>query len=57
MAKKKAEKTLRLEFNEEAWDALYGFESEPIDYEKSRRIAVRVVSQFGEESTRVLTME
>jgi len=57
LAKKKAERTLRLEFNEEIWDTLYGFKSEPIPYEKGKQIAVRVVSQFGEESTKVLTME
>ena len=57
MAKKKAERTLRLQINEEVWDTLYGFESEPIKYEKGKRIAVRVVSQFGEEATKVLTME
>lgn len=57
MAKKKAERTLRLQINEEVWDTLYGFESEPITYEKGKKIAVRVVSQFGEEATKVLTME
>jgi adenine-specific DNA-methyltransferase len=57
LAKKKAERTLRLEFNEEIWDTLYDFKSEPIPYEKGKKIAVRVVSQFGEESTKVLTME
>ena len=57
LAKKKAERTLRLEFNDEIWDTLYDFKSEPIDYEKGKQIAVRVVSQFGEESTKVLIME
>ena len=57
LAKKKAERTLRLEFNDEIWDTLYDFKSEPIDYEKGKKIAVRVVSQFGEESTKVLTMK
>ena len=57
LAKKKAERTLRLEFNDEIWDTLYDFRSEPIDYEKGKKIAVRVVSQFGEESTKVLTMD
>ena len=57
MAKKKAEKTLRLVFNEEVWDTLYTFKSEPIPYEKGKKIAVRVVSQFGEESTKVLEMQ
>ncbi len=56
LAKKKAERTLRLEFNEEIWDTLYDFRSEPIPYEKGKKIAVRVVSQFGEESTKVLEM-
>lgn len=56
MAKKKAERTLRLEFNEEVWDTLYGFKSESIPYEKGKKIAVRVVSQFGEESTKILEM-
>lgn len=56
MAKKKAERTLRLEFNEEVWDTLYGFQSESIPYEKGKKIAVRVVSQFGEESTKILEM-
>lgn len=56
LAKKKAERTLRLEFNEEIWDTLYDFKSEPIPYEKSRKVAVRVISQFGEESTKVLEM-
>ena len=57
LAKQKAERTLRLEFNEEIWDTLYDYRSEPIPYEKGKKVAVRVVSQFGEESTKVLTME
>ena len=57
LAKKKAERTLRLEFNDEIWDTLYDFKSEPIPFEQGKKIAVRVVSQFGEESTKVLTME
>lgn len=56
LVKKKAERTLRLEFNEDIWDTLYDFKSEPISYEKGKKIAVRVVSQFGEESTKVLEM-
>ena len=56
LAKKKAERTLRLEFNDEIWDTLYDFKSEPIPYEQGKKIAVRVVSQFGEESTKVLEM-
>lgn len=53
--KRKVEKTLRIELDDEAFDRLYGHRSHPIAYRKGRRIAVRVVSQFGEESTKVLT--
>lgn len=56
-AKKNAERTLRMEFPDEVWDTLYGFRSAPIQYEKGRKLAVRVISQFGEESTKVLTMD
>ena len=57
LAKKKAERTLRMEFSDELWDTLYSFRSEPIPYKKGTKLAVRVVSQFGEESTKILTME
>jgi adenine-specific DNA-methyltransferase len=55
--KRNVERTLRMEFPEEVWDTLYDFRSAPIKYEKDRKLAVRVVSQFGEESTKVITME
>ena len=54
--KKKAETTLRLQLNEELWDTLYGFKSQSIEKRQGRKIAVRVISQFGEESTKVLTI-
>lgn len=54
--KKKAETTLRLELNDEMWETLYGFKSHSIEKRSGRKIAVRVISQFGEESTKVLTM-
>lgn len=54
--KKNAERTLKLVFNEEVWDELYSYKSEPLTYEPGRKVAIRVVSQFGEESTKVLTM-
>ncbi len=57
LAKKKAERTLRMEFSDELWDTLYSFRSEPLPYKKGTKLAVRVVSQFGEESTKVLMME
>lgn len=54
--KKGIEKTLRIVFNEEMWDTLYDFRSHPIEKRTGRKIAVRVISQFGEESTKVLTI-
>ena len=55
--KKQAEATLRLEMQDELWDTLYDFKSEPIPYEPGRKICIRVVSQFGEESSKVITIE
>lgn len=54
--KKGIEKTLRIVFNEEMWDTLYDFRSQPIEKRQGRKVAVRVISQFGEESTKVLTI-
>ena len=39
---------------DEAFDRLYGFVSHPIPFRAGRRVAVRVVSQFGEKSTKAL---
>ena len=53
--RKRAENSLRIEMDEEAFDRLYGYVSHPIEVkEQKQRIAVRVVSQFGEESMKVL---
>jgi len=54
--RKGIEQTLRMEFCDEVWDCLYDFRSEPLEYVAGKKIAVRVVSQFGEESTKVITM-
>jgi adenine-specific DNA-methyltransferase len=54
--KQKVEKTLKIEIEDEAFDRLYGFRSHPIPYAKGKKIAVRVISQFGEESTKILTL-
>lgn len=54
--RKNAERTLRVELDEEAFDLLYGFRSHPVERKSGRRIAVRVVSQFGEESMKVLVV-
>lgn len=54
-AKAKAEKTLKIEIDDDAFDRLYGHVSHPIEAKgKGHKVAVRVISQFGEESTKVL---
>lgn len=53
--KAKAENTLRIEIDDDAFDKLYGFQSHPIEIKKGKKIAVRVISQFGEESMKVLS--
>jgi adenine-specific DNA-methyltransferase len=55
-AKSKLERTLKLEIDDEAFERVYGLRSHPIAADKGRRVAVRVISQFGEESTKVLTL-
>jgi adenine-specific DNA-methyltransferase len=56
--KKKVEKTLKIEIDEEAFDRLYGHISHPIKViNNGQKIAVRIISQFGEESTKVLTAQ
>jgi adenine-specific DNA-methyltransferase len=54
--KRKVEQTLKIEIDEEAFDRVYGFQSHPIPKTKGRKVAVRVISQFGEESTKVLAI-
>lgn len=75
--KRQAEKTLRIEVDDEAFDRIYGYTSHPIAVhpvgkehgafdqsatqrvshgvkKEGQKIAVRVISQFGEESRKVL---
>lgn len=55
--KKKAEAALRIEIDEEAFERLYGHISHPIEIKKKgQKIAVRVISQFGEESMKVIVV-
>lgn len=54
--KRNAERTLKIELDDEAFERVYGFTSHPIEAVKGQRVAVRVISQFGEESTKVLTL-
>ena len=54
-AKRQAEKTLRIEIDDDAFDRVYNHTSHPIEVSGAgKKVAVRVVSQFGEESTRVI---
>lgn len=53
-AKDKAQTTLKITIDDEAFKRLYGHKSHPFTAEKGRKIAVKVVSQFGEESLKVL---
>lgn len=55
--KKKAETTLKLSLNDEVWDTLYDFRSSAIERRPGRKVCVRVVSQFGEESSKILEIE
>ncbi len=49
--KKNLEDTLKLEIDDEAFDRLYNHTSHPIDIKKKgQKIAVKVISQFGEEA-------
>jgi adenine-specific DNA-methyltransferase len=54
--KKKAEQTLKLEIDDEAFTRLYGHKSRPFPVKPGQNVAVRVVSQFGEETTKVLAV-
>ena len=55
-AKSRLERTLKLEIDDEAFERVYGLRSHPIPLTPGRRVAVRVISQFGEESTKVLRL-
>jgi adenine-specific DNA-methyltransferase len=55
--KTRAEKTLKIELDDEVFDRLYGFRSHPIRLTRNgQKVAVRIVSQFGEESMKVFTL-
>jgi len=53
----RAEKTLRIVIDGEAFDRLCGHISHPVRVkEKGHKVAVRVISRFGEESTKVIEL-
>lgn len=56
--KKKVQDTLKIEIDDEAFDRLYGYISHPIAIKtKGQKIAVRVISLFGEETTKVMMVK
>ena len=55
--KKKAEQTLKIEIDDEAFSRVYGHKSHPFAVKKGQKIAVCVISQFGEETTKVLEVK
>ncbi|MBP6725842.1 MAG: site-specific DNA-methyltransferase [Thauera sp.] len=56
--KKNAEHMLKVNIDDEAFERVYGFKSHPtLPDAKNPRLAVRVISQFGEESTEVLRLD
>lgn len=59
-ARSKVERTLKLALDDQAFERLYGLRSHPIALapgERGRRVAVRVISYFGEECTKVLSLQ
>ena len=46
-----------IEINDEAFSRLYGHTSHPFSVKKGQKIAVRVISQFGEETTKVIEVD
>lgn len=52
--RKRAQTTLKVEIDEDAFDQLYGHQSRPFKIQPNQKIAIRVISQFGEETTKVM---
>jgi adenine-specific DNA-methyltransferase len=46
-----------VEIDDEAFSRTYGYKSHPFPVKKGQKIAVRVISQFGEETTKVLEVK
>lgn len=57
VTKNRTEHTLRVELRDEMWDSLYGTASAPFPCSPGQKVAVRVVSQFGEECTKVVEIK
>jgi adenine-specific DNA-methyltransferase len=55
--KKTAEQTLKVEIDDEAFNRLYGHKSQPFPVTRGQKVAVRVISQSGEEMTKMVGVE
>lgn len=54
--KKELQDTLKIEIDEEAFERLYGHTSHPVEMKKKgQKMAVRIVSLYGEETTKVIS--
>ena len=56
-AKKKAEQTLKIQIDDDAFARIYGHQSHQFPVKPGQKVAVRVISQFGEETTKVLEVK
>jgi len=54
---KKAEQTLKLQIDDDPFTRIYGHKSHSFPVKKGQKIAARVISQFGEETTKVLEVK
>ena len=55
--KKELQDTLKIELDEDAFDRLYGHTSHPVEIKrKGQKMAVRIVSLYGEETTKVISI-
>jgi adenine-specific DNA-methyltransferase len=55
-SKKALESTLKIVVDDDAFDRCYGFISHYIDVVEDKKLAIRIVTHFGEEVTKVITL-
>ena len=48
---------MKIEIDDEAFSRIYGHKSHLFPVKPGQKIAVRVISQFGEETTKVLEVK
>jgi adenine-specific DNA-methyltransferase len=55
--KRELQDTLKIEIDEDAFERLYGHTSHPVEIlKKEQKVAVRIVSMYGEETTKVISL-